>query len=219
MSDQVEPREPIWLMDGEEVEDYVLVEAIVDAQQARRFVEREYDGLDPCFHFWPPERQTTLYPALPNDGEGWRPLTLAEALAIPYEEALTWRRAAAAPDQEGVAFWHIEVHELDHADVEKLIERSIDLDLARRGQVEVGAMLERMIAAMRAAVIEQRQLYGMPARVGSPMAWIENTLDGPDLLPDCEQEKDAQAFFDRELLRIEAWAAERHEAIKKASSS
>lgn len=128
-------REPIWLMDAEEVEDYVLVEAIVDAAEARRFAEREYDGLDPFMHFMPATSRQTLYPALPDGWddhpipqEKWRPLTLDEALAIPYEESLTWRRSPAADGHAGIEFWHIEVHELERDDVERLIEAKVELD-------------------------------------------------------------------------------------------
>ena len=129
-------RDPLWLMDAEDgVEDYALVEAIVDAAEARRLVEREYDGLDPFLHFMPPTAKLTLYPALPDgwddqpiQQEKWRPLTLDEALAIPYGESLTWRRKPAAEGHVGVEFWQVEVEELDRDDVERLIEAKVELD-------------------------------------------------------------------------------------------
>ena len=87
-----------------------------------------------------------------------------------------------------------------------------ELEFSRRGKVTAGAALETMIAAMQAAVIEWQ--HGRGAEAG--MAWIENTLDGPGLIP--EGETDAQAFYDRERERIAAWEAERLAAIEQGGS-
>jgi hypothetical protein len=65
---------------------------------------------------------------------------------------------------------------------------------------------EKTIMAMQAAWIEWQ--HGRGAEAG--MEWIENTLDGPDLLPedDDPHATEAQAYFDAACERLEQWRRE-----------
>lgn len=72
---------------------------------------------------------------------------------------------------------------------------SESLAAARRGLMNMGFVVEHQVLAMQAAWIEWKHGDGAEAA----MQWIENTLDGPDLLPRDEHGTDAQAFFDREI--------------------
>ncbi|MDU2941516.1 MAG: ead/Ea22-like family protein [Enterobacteriaceae bacterium] len=77
---------------------------------------------------------------------------------------------------------------------------------------EVDRMFGKNLLIMQAAIIEWRTTGD--AKNG--LAWIFNTLFGPGELPD-EDEKDAQAYFDRkyapideELMALHLWFYERH---------
>jgi hypothetical protein len=63
--------------------------------------------------------------------------------------------------------------------------------------------LERHIVVMQAALIEAR--HNGPA---AGLQWIENTLDGPGLIPD-DDEPDAQAYFDLHAPSIDACCFDR----------
>lgn len=81
---------------------------------------------------------------------------------------------------------------------------------------ELDRMFGKNLLVMKAAVIDWRTTGD--ARNG--MAWIFNTLLGPGELPN-EDEKDAQAYFDREyapldkeLMELHQWFWERHKRIE-----
>lgn len=81
---------------------------------------------------------------------------------------------------------------------------------------ELDRMFGKNLLVMQAAVIDWRTTGD--ARNG--MAWIFNTLLGPGELPN-EEEKDAQAYFDREyapldneLMELHQWFWERHKRIE-----
>lgn len=81
---------------------------------------------------------------------------------------------------------------------------------------ELDRMFGKNLLVMQAAIIDWRTTGD--ARSG--MAWIFNTLLGPGELPS-EDEKDAQAYFDREyapldkeLMELHQWFWERHKRIE-----
>ncbi|WP_412096411.1 ead/Ea22-like family protein [Citrobacter freundii] len=81
---------------------------------------------------------------------------------------------------------------------------------------ELDRMFGKNLIVMQAAVIDSRTTGD--AKNG--MAWIFNTLLGPGELPN-EDEKDAQAYFDREyapldkeLMELHQWFWERHKRIE-----
>lgn len=81
---------------------------------------------------------------------------------------------------------------------------------------ELDRMFGKNLLVMQAAIIDWRTTGD--ARNG--MAWIFNTLLGPGELPN-EDEKDAQAYFDREyapldkeLMELHQWFWERHKRIE-----
>lgn len=81
---------------------------------------------------------------------------------------------------------------------------------------ELDRMFGKNLIVMQAAVIDWRTTGD--AKNG--MAWIFNTLLGPRELPN-EDEKDAQAYFDREyapldkeLMELHQWFWERHKRIE-----
>ena len=59
-------------------------------------------------------------------------------------------------------------------------------------ETELAWMLHDKVTVMQAAWIEWKRGRGSEFA----MQWIENTLDGPDLLP-IDAEVDAQTFYDR----------------------
>ena len=81
---------------------------------------------------------------------------------------------------------------------------------------ELDRMFGKNLLVMQAAIIDWRTTGD--AKNG--MAWIFNTLLGPGELPN-EDEKDAQAYFDREyapldkeLMELHQWFWERHKRIE-----
>lgn len=77
-----------------------------------------------------------------------------------------------------------------------------------RAALGFGYLVEAQVIAMQAAWIEWK--HGRGADEG--MEWIENTLDGPGLIPDEDAGTDAQAFFDRAIKD----SRERQRAAEKA---
>lgn len=81
---------------------------------------------------------------------------------------------------------------------------------------ELDRMFGKNLLVMQAAVIDWRTT----GYAKNGMAWIFNTLLGPGELPN-EDEKDAQAYFDREyapldkeLMELHQWFWERHKRIE-----
>lgn len=77
--------------------------------------------------------------------------------------------------------------------------------MMERSAIMCADSLERIIIAMQAAVIE----CGLTSPQDG-MDWIMNTLDGPGNLPDMEDAQaigSAQAWFDREIAKHEAFRA------------
>ena len=70
---------------------------------------------------------------------------------------------------------------------------------------EVDLMFGKNLLVMQAAIIEWQSTGD--AKKG--LSWIFNTLLGPGELPD-EEEKDAQAYFDRKYAEIDAEMMELH---------
>ena len=77
-------------------------------------------------------------------------------------------------------------------------------------------MFGKNLIVMQAAIIDWRAT----GEAKNGMAWIFNTLFGPGELPD-EEEKDAQAYFDRkyapldaELTELHQWFYERHKRVE-----
>jgi hypothetical protein len=78
---------------------------------------------------------------------------------------------------------------------DKVIENlRAQLDQANSGIQMMGRIMHNNTVAMQAAWIEW--VHGDGAE--SAMQWIENTLDGPDLIPDEDEphSRDSQAYFD-----------------------
>jgi len=104
----------------------------------------------------------------------------------------------------------------------QLAERNAELvsdnEYIRKRFKELDLMFGKNILVMQAAIIEWRATGD--AKNG--MEWIFNTLFGPDELPS-EDEKDAQAYFDREYAPIDAELMELHqwfyELRKKAEAA
>lgn len=76
---------------------------------------------------------------------------------------------------------------------------------SERFAINLGDLLARYSIVMRAAVVA--------AAIEGPeagMIWIENTLDGPDNLPDVDDARElggAQALFDKEIAELTAFRA------------
>ncbi|MNP03549.1 hypothetical protein D3C76_954370 [compost metagenome] len=80
-------------------------------------------------------------------------------------------------------------------DVRSLLDEIQDLRMLVK---EMDLMFGRYLLDMRAAVIEWQRGKGADAA----MQWIWNGLRGPGELPS-EEETQAQAYFDREVVKIE----------------
>lgn len=86
-------------------------------------------------------------------------------------------------------------------------------EVARMRIKELDLLFGRYILAMRAAVIEENAEKGME--------WIYNSLAGPGELPP-EDETDAQAYFDREIVAVDNGMQEVlafHDARRKGKES
>ncbi|CTS08077.1 TPA: hypothetical protein ACP4WM_000233 [Escherichia coli] len=98
----------------------------------------------------------------------------------------------------------------------RIAELETENEYARNRFKEADLLFGKNLLVMQAAVIDWRATSD--AKKG--MAWIFNTLLGPGELPS-EDEKDAQAYFDREyepvdkeLMELHRWFWERSERIK-----
>ncbi|EPJ1885677.1 ead/Ea22-like family protein [Enterobacter asburiae] len=106
------------------------------------------------------------------------------------------------------------------AKVQRIAELESDNAYIRNRHKELDLLIGKNILVMQAAIIEWQGTGD--ARKG--LAWIYNTLFGPDELPD-ESEKDAQAYFDRkyapldeELMNLHRWFWEQSEAERAAAA-
>lgn len=103
------------------------------------------------------------------------------------------------------------------ADAEKQnAELKDESEYIRNRFKELDRMFGKNLLVMQAAIIDWRTTGD--AKNG--MAWIFNTLLGPGELPN-EDEKDAQAYFDREyapldkeLMELHQWFWDRHKRIE-----
>lgn len=98
----------------------------------------------------------------------------------------------------------------------RIAELEGDNAYIRNRHKELDLLIGKNILVMQAAIIEWQGTGD--ARKG--LAWIFNTLLGPGELPN-EDEKDAQAYFDREyapldkeLMELHQWFWERHKRIE-----
>jgi len=123
---------------------------------------------------------------------------LAEAIesctSIPAEDEAAWMRRTTGRK----VIEALEELENFKAEIPKWTEREIKLiaenEVARMRIKEMDLLFGRYILAMRAAVIEENAEKGME--------WIYNSLAGPGELPP-EDETDAQAYFDREIVAVD----------------
>ncbi|WP_417635069.1 ead/Ea22-like family protein [Enterobacter hormaechei] len=100
----------------------------------------------------------------------------------------------------------------------RISELESDNAYIRNRHKELDLLIGKNILVMQATIIEWQG--NGDAKKG--LAWIYNTLFGPGELPD-EEEKDAQAYFDRkyapldeELLNLHRWFWEQSEAERAA---
>lgn len=99
----------------------------------------------------------------------------------------------------------------------QITELKDENEYIRKRFKELDRMFGKNLLVMQAAIIEWRTTGD--AKNG--MAWIFNTLFGPGELPS-EDEKDAQAYFDREyapidkeLMELSNWFHEYHKCLKE----
>lgn len=96
--------------------------------------------------------------------------------------------------------WHKAEEEYSVASEPAVILALIAESETRRVMIkEMDLMFGRYILAMRSALIEEEHGRGPVAA----MEWIYNSLVGPGQLPP-EGETDAQAYFDREIVGVNA---------------
>ncbi len=112
----------------------------------------------------------------------------------------------------------VEWMKLYHAAEKRIAELEGDNAYIRNRHKELDLLIGKNILVMQAAIIEWQGTG--EARKG--LAWIYNTLFGPGELPS-EDEKDAQAYFDRkyapldeELMNLHRWFWEQSEAERAA---
>ena len=91
----------------------------------------------------------------------------------------------------------IEVTEIDRLKAELALAKVENQDL-RMLVKEMDLLFGRYLLGMRASVVEWQKGKGADAA----MQWIWNGLRGPGELPP-EEEMQAQAYFDREVVKIE----------------
>ncbi len=132
------------------------------------------------------------------------------------------RKTAEKAQEHGV--FNMDIHsqtvlalldELEAAE-KRIAELEDENEYIRNRFKELDRMFGKNLLVMQAAVIDWRTTGD--AKNG--MAWIFNTLLGPGELPN-EDEKDAQAYFDREyapldkeLMDLHQWFRERHKRIE-----
>lgn len=105
----------------------------------------------------------------------------------------------------------------EEAAEKQIAELKDENEYIRKRFKELDRMFGKNLLVMQAAIIEWRTTGD--AKNG--MAWIFNTLFGPGELPS-EDEKDAQAYFDREyapidkeLMELSNWFHEYHKRFKE----
>lgn len=107
--------------------------------------------------------------------------------------------------------------------LEKAQQRNAELEAQneyiRKRYQQLDLLIGKNILVMQAAIIE----WQATGDAKNGLAWIYNTLFGPGELPD-EEEKDAQAYFDRkyapldeELMALHKWFWEQSEAERVAA--
>lgn len=107
--------------------------------------------------------------------------------------------------------------------LEKAQQRNAELEAQneyiRKRYQQLDLLIGKNILVMQAAIIE----WQATGDAKNGLAWIYNTLFGPGELPD-EEEKDAQAYFDRkyapldeELMALHKWFWEQSEAERAAA--
>ncbi len=107
--------------------------------------------------------------------------------------------------------------------LEKAQQRNAELEAQneyiRKRYQQRDLLIGKNILVMQAAIIE----WQATGDAKNGLAWIYNTLFGPGELPD-EEEKDAQAYFDRkyapldeELMALHKWFWEQSEAERAAA--
>lgn len=102
------------------------------------------------------------------------------------------------------------------ADKKRIAELESENEYVRKRFKEVDLLFGKNLLVMKAAIIEWQSTG--EAKTG--LSWIFNTLLGPGELPS-EEEKGAQAYFDREyapmdeeLMALHKWFWERNDRIK-----
>ncbi len=107
--------------------------------------------------------------------------------------------------------------------LEKAQQRNAELEAQneyiRKRYQQLDLLIGKNILVMQVAIIE----WQATGDAKNGLAWIYNTLFGPGELPD-EEEKDAQAYFDRkyapldeELMALHKWFWEQSEAERAAA--
>ncbi|KFB92552.1 hypothetical protein GTGU_04758, partial [Trabulsiella guamensis ATCC 49490] len=110
------------------------------------------------------------------------------------------------------------LYELEAAE-KRITELQSENEYIRKRFKEVDLLLGKNLLVMKAAIIE----WQVTGDAKNGLAWIYNTLFGPGELPS-EDEKDAQAWFDREydpldkeLMELHRWFWEQSEAERAAA--
>jgi len=156
---------------------------------------------------------------------------LKEIADNPYgdeEKCRLAKRMLALLDEVEVATdacngWQIKFAEADErleAAEKRIAELTVENEYIRKRFKESDLLFGKNLLVMQAAIIEWQGTGD--AKKG--LAWIYNTLFGPGELPD-EEEKDAQAYFDRkyapldeELMNLHRWFWEQREAERAAAA-
>ncbi|HBT3661184.1 TPA: ead/Ea22-like family protein [Klebsiella pneumoniae] len=145
------------------------------------------------------------------------------------EKFEAWFKSSFHPDKTGPYIkdqlyfaWKAAGAELVEA-LEKAQQRNAELEAQneyiRKRYQQLDLLIGKNILVMQAAIIE----WQATGDAKNGLAWIYNTLFGPGELPD-EEEKDAQAYFDRkyapldeELMALHKWFWEQSEAERAAA--
>ncbi|MGK0740093.1 hypothetical protein ACSFCT_25655 [Yokenella regensburgei] len=121
-------------------------------------------------------------------------------------------KGTSSPDKQS---WQELYKQLEAKD-KRIAELECENEYIRKRFKEADRLFGKNLLVMQAAIIDWRTTSD--AKNG--MAWIFNTLLGPGELPS-EDEKDAQAYFDREyapideeLMELHKWFWERNKCIK-----
>lgn len=102
---------------------------------------------------------------------------------------------------------------------QRIAELEAQNEYIRKRYQQLDLLIGKNILVMQAAIVE----WQATGNAKNGLAWIYNTLFGPGELPD-ENEKDAQAYFDRkyapldeELMALHKWFWEQSEAERAAA--